>query len=94
MTKSRGSSRRRSAGPLSNRQAVAYVSENLALFLWMRAVHILLGRPLLRRLDKNRGFTVDLIPAGLGASAGASASGSLQSQFHVLDADQDDGEGE
>jgi len=85
-------SRLRNAPPLSDRLAVAYVSENLALFLWMRAVHVLIGRPFLRRIDRQHGFTVDLIPAGLGGSAGASASGSLQSQFHVLDAAQEDGD--
>lgn len=92
MRKSVVISRLRNAPPLSDKQAVQYVSENIALFLWRRGIHILLGRPFLHMYDRRHGFLMDLIPDGLGGSAGANPSGSVLGQFRVLDAEPDDDE--
>ena len=84
------SSRLRNVGPLNDRQAIEYVSENIALFLWMRAVHILLGRPFLRRIDGVHNYWMDLIPRGLGGSVPAAANGLRLVEYVAPDADQDD----
>lgn len=90
MNESEVRSRLRCARNLTDKEAIQELSESLGIVLWLRAVHQILGRPFLRRLNKNHQVYVDLMPGGSGGSAPASPNGLHLLESGALDADQEE----